>query len=456
MMHIHTVAAGGGSILSFDGSRLKVGPESAGADPGPACYRRGGPPIDDGGSGIEGGGGGSSSSSSSGRVGLAVSDINVMLGKLRPEFFPPVFGPGMDQPLDVEIVAQRFEAAAAKINAAFPLLKPKSAHEVAAGFLAIAVDHMAIAIKEITTRRGIDVSKYTLCSFGGAGGQHACLVADALGMPTCFLHPFAGVLSAYGMGLADVRTFEEAVMEVKLPPRKEKEEEEEARAAAAGGDSASSSDGVGGGGESDVRVVAGFGYGAADEEDQGVADSAAVAAATEADDAFATTFHMLATKAVEGVRAQLTKDKDGSGGGGGDDCIEVSYRAQVRYQGTDSTILCDWPAVSIRQEEKESGGGGGMAAAAPVAQRSGEACESVALDFEARHRQQFGFVMGRDKPLVVQSVSVEAWAPTADPATIDKELSPPPEGHQGGGRDSWCIKCVWIPFAAFPFCLLKA
>jgi len=246
-------------------------------------------------------------------------------------------------------------------------------------------------------------------------------------MPTCFLHPFAGVLSAYGMGLADVRTFEEAVMEVKLPPRKEKAEEAAAAAAAAaaaGGDSTSSS---GGGGEGDVRVVAGFGYGAADEEDQGVA--------TEADDAFAATFHALATKAVEGVRAQLTKDKDGSGSGGGDDCIEVSYRAQVRYQGTDSTILCDWPAVSTRQK-REKGGSGGMASVVPVAQRSGEACESVALDFEARHRQQFGFVMGRDKTLVVQSVSVEAWAPTADPATIDKELSPPPEAHQGGQRSS--------------------
>jgi 5-oxoprolinase (ATP-hydrolysing) len=177
MMHIHTVAAGGGSILSFREGRLQVGPESAGADPGPACYRKGGP--------------------------LTVTDCNVMLGKLVPSHFPAVFGPNSDELLDAGIVAEKFAALAEEIGDG---LGP---HDVAEGFLRIAVENMANAIKKISVQRGYDVTKYALASFGGAGGQHACLVADALGMKTVIIHPFAGVLSAYGMGLADIRAIRE-------------------------------------------------------------------------------------------------------------------------------------------------------------------------------------------------------------------------------------------------------
>jgi 5-oxoprolinase (ATP-hydrolysing) len=190
MMRIHTVAAGGGSILHFDGARYRVGPESAGANPGPACYRRGGP--------------------------LAVTDCNVMLGKIQPAHFPRVFGPSADEPLDAEVVHEGFAALARQIAAATgpeeqrPEQRPE---EVAEGFLRIAVENMANAIKKISVQRGYDVTEYTLNCFGGAGGQHACLVADALGMTRVFLHPFAGVLSAYGMGLADVRALRERHVE---------------------------------------------------------------------------------------------------------------------------------------------------------------------------------------------------------------------------------------------------
>jgi len=185
MMQIHTVAAGGGSICVFDGARYRVGPESAGANPGPACYRRGGP--------------------------LTVTDCNVMLGKLHADFFPRVFGPNQDQPLDAAAVESKFAALAADIEKATG--NRRSAQEVADGFLKIAVQNMANAIKKISIERGYDVTEYTLCCFGGAGGQHACLVADALGMKKVFIHPFAGVLSAYGMGLADIRAIREQTVE---------------------------------------------------------------------------------------------------------------------------------------------------------------------------------------------------------------------------------------------------
>jgi len=185
MMAIHTVAAGGGSIVSFDGSRYRVGPESAGAYPGPACYRHGGP--------------------------LAVTDCNVMVGKLQPEFFPPVFGPEGNLPLDASVVQAKFDALAQDIYAATG--DTRRPEQVAAGFLAIAVEKMANAIKKISVQRGYDIADYGLCCFGGAGGQHACLIADALGMTEVFLHPYAGVLSAYGMGLADVRSLNEQSVE---------------------------------------------------------------------------------------------------------------------------------------------------------------------------------------------------------------------------------------------------
>ncbi|NKB54859.1 MAG: 5-oxoprolinase [Alphaproteobacteria bacterium] len=188
MMLIHTVAAGGGSICFFDGSRYRVGPESAGANLGPACYRRGGP--------------------------LSVTDCNVMLGKLQPNFFPQVFGPNQDAPLDADVVREKFTALAAEIHAATGDERTPAA--VADGYLKIAVENMANAIKKISVQRGYDVTGYTLNCFGGAGGQHACLVADALGMTKVLVHPFAGVLSAYGMGLADIRALREKAVEVTL------------------------------------------------------------------------------------------------------------------------------------------------------------------------------------------------------------------------------------------------
>ena len=182
MMSIHTVAAGGGSILQFDGARFRVGPQSAGANPGPACYRRGGP--------------------------LAVTDANVMLGKIQPAWFPKVFGPKADEALSREAVTAKFAELADKTG--------RSAEEAAEGFISIAVQQMANAIKKISVARGYDVTRYTLQCFGGAGGQHACLVADALGMTRVFVHPLAGVLSAYGMGLADQNLIREQAIEAPL------------------------------------------------------------------------------------------------------------------------------------------------------------------------------------------------------------------------------------------------
>jgi 5-oxoprolinase (ATP-hydrolysing) len=188
MMSIHTVAAGGGSILRFDGARYRVGPASAGAHPGPACYRRGGA--------------------------LTVTDCNVMLGKLQADWFPQVFGAEGNLPIDTVIVRQKFIELATEIQE--KLGEQQSLEQIAAGFLAIAIDKMANAIKKISVQRGYDVTEYTLCCFGGAGGQHACLIADALGMSQILIHPYAGVLSAYGIGLADLRTLKEKAMEVRL------------------------------------------------------------------------------------------------------------------------------------------------------------------------------------------------------------------------------------------------
>ncbi len=182
MMLIHTVAAGGGSVLHFDGARFRVGPDSAGANPGPKCYRRGGP--------------------------LAVTDANVLVGKLIPDFFPKIFGPNQDQPLDAAAVRQAFATLAKEVG--------KSSEEVADGFIKIAVENMANAIKKISVQRGYDVTRYALNCFGGAGGQHACLVADALGMTTVLIHPFSSLLSAYGMGLADIRATRQLAVEENL------------------------------------------------------------------------------------------------------------------------------------------------------------------------------------------------------------------------------------------------
>jgi 5-oxoprolinase (ATP-hydrolysing) len=181
MMLIHTVAAGGGSILHFDGARFRVGPDSAGANPGPKCYRRAGP--------------------------LAVTDANVMVGKLIPDFFPKIFGPRQDEPLDAAAVGKAFTVLAERIG------DGRSGEEVADGFIKIAVENMANAIKKISVQRGHDVMRYALNCFGGAGGQHACLVADALGMTSVLIHPFSSLLSAYGMGLADIRSVRQQAIE---------------------------------------------------------------------------------------------------------------------------------------------------------------------------------------------------------------------------------------------------
>ena len=184
MMSIHTVAAGGGSILHFDGARYRVGPDSAGANPGPACYRRGGP--------------------------LSVTDANVMLGKIQPRYFPQVFGADGKQALDSQVVKAEFQKLTARIA------DGRTPEQVAEGFVQIAVGNMANAIKHISVQRGHDVTRYTLCCFGGAAGQHACLVADALAMTRVFIHPLAGVLSAYGMGLADQVAMRSRAVEAKL------------------------------------------------------------------------------------------------------------------------------------------------------------------------------------------------------------------------------------------------
>ena len=187
-LRIHTIASGGGSICSFDGSKYQVGPKSAGANPGPVCYGQGGP--------------------------LCITDCNVMLGKIRPKYFPKVFGPKGNGPIDEKKVRQRFERLAEEVGRAsgnFP-----SAEEVAEGFIQIAVENMASGIKKISLEQGRDLSRYTLCCFGGAGGQHACSMADSLGMKQIFIHPHAGILSAYGMGLAEIRSIQKCSVEKTL------------------------------------------------------------------------------------------------------------------------------------------------------------------------------------------------------------------------------------------------
>jgi 5-oxoprolinase (ATP-hydrolysing) len=188
MMRIHTVAAGGGSLLGLTDGRFTVGPDSAGADPGPVCYRKG--------------------------TALAITDANAVLGRIQPDWFPAVFGPGADQPPDPEAAVRAFEARAVEVRAATG--EEMTIESMAEGYLRIGVDRMAQAIKEISSQRGYDVTDFTLCCFGGAGGQHACAVAQALGMRRVLLHPLAGVLSAYGMGLADIKVLKQASVQEPL------------------------------------------------------------------------------------------------------------------------------------------------------------------------------------------------------------------------------------------------
>ena len=288
MLAIHTVAAGGGSVLHFDGSRYRVGPDSAGADPGPACYRRGGP--------------------------LTVTDANVLLGRIQPDYFPKVFGTRGDAPLDADVTRARFEELSQQITATAG--DDRGPERVAAGFIEIAVANMANAIKKISVQRGYDVTEYVLNVFGGAGGQHACAVADALGMTQVLIHPLAGVLSAYGIGLADVIAMREQAVEAPL-----------------------------------------------------------------------TTDLIKSLPATTGplerhARAEVEAD---GGEGGPARRITATHRAHLRYQGTDTAVIV--PVGPLEQ----------MTAA-----------------FEAEYARRFSFLM-RDKPVIVEAVSVEVTAARQEP-----------------------------------------
>ena len=223
MMLIHTVAAGGGSILHFDGARFRVGPDSAGANPGPACYRRGGP--------------------------LAVTDANVMVGKLMPDFFPKIFGPHRTS-----------RSTPKRCGTASTIWRRRSAarqpEEIADGFIKIAVENMANAIKKISVQRGYDVTRYALNCFGGAGGQHACLVADALGMTRVLIHPFSSLLSAYGMGLADIRATRQQAIELAVRRQGARRDQARWRAARQGGEDGSRRPGRAGGQDQGHRARA--------------------------------------------------------------------------------------------------------------------------------------------------------------------------------------------------------
>ncbi|MER6226855.1 hydantoinase B/oxoprolinase family protein [Streptomyces sp. 900105755] len=284
MLDIHTVAAGGGSVLHFDGSRYRVGPDSAGADPGPACYRGGGP--------------------------LAVTDANVMLGRIQPAHFPRVFGPGGDQPLDADLVRDRFTGLAREIRERTG--DDRTPEQVAEGYLSIAVANIASAVKRISVQKGHDVTRYALTTFGGAGGQHACMVADSLGIRTVLVPPMAGVLSALGIGLADTTAMREQSVEAPLEP-----------AAMAG-----------------IRKTA---------------DDLEAAARAE----------LLAEDVPE-------------------DRVEVTRRAQLRYDGTDTTLT-----VELTEPD------------------------AMKHAFEERHRATYSFTL--DRPVVVEALSVEATGITRPP-----------------------------------------
>ncbi|GGW51361.1 5-oxoprolinase [Streptomyces lucensis JCM 4490] len=296
MLDIHTVAAGGGSVLHFDGSRYRVGPDSAGADPGPACYRAGGP--------------------------LTVTDANVMLGRVQPGHFPAVFGAGGDQPLDQDVVRERFTALAREIHRRTG--DDRTPEQVAEGYLRIAVANIANAVKRISVQKGHDVTRYALTSFGGAGGQHACQVADTLGIRTVLVPPMAGVLSALGIGLADTTAMREQSVEALL----------------------------------DAAAMPGI--------------------------------HRTADDLETAARAELAAEDVPH------DRVRVTRRAELRYDGTDTTLTV------------ELAGPGAMTRA-----------------FEERHRATYSFTL--DRPVVVEALSVEATGITSPP---DLSALAPYEGHR--------------------------
>ncbi|MFC9315718.1 hydantoinase B/oxoprolinase family protein [Streptomyces nigra] len=284
MLDIHTVAAGGGSVLHFDGARYRVGPDSAGADPGPACYRGGGP--------------------------LTVTDANVMLGRIQPAHFPAVFGPRGDQPLDADLVRERFTALAAEIRESTG--DDRTPEQVAEGYLQIAVANIGNAVKRISVQKGHDVTRYALTTFGGAGGQHACKVADSLGIRTVLVPPMAGVLSALGIGLADTTAMREQSVEAPLEP------------ASMGG------------------------------------------------------VHKTADDLEAAARAELLDEAVPAGR------IRVTRRAQLRYDGTDTTLT-----VELTDPD------------------------TMRRAFEERHRATYSFTL--DRPIVVEALSVEATGITEPP-----------------------------------------
>ena len=300
MLSIHTVAAGGGSVLHFDGSRYRAGPDSAGADPGPACYRRGGP--------------------------LTVTDANVLLGRIQPDYFPNVFGARGDQPLDADITKAKFTELSNRIAQATG--DTRGPEEVAAGFVEIAVANMANAIKKISVQRGYDVTEYLLNVFGGAGGQHACAVADALGMTRVLIHPLAGVLSAYGIGLADIIAMREQAVEAPLT-----------------GDLLARLPQITGPLEDDAR----------------------------------------AEVEAEGGNARR---------------ITATHRAHLRYQGTDTAVIV---------------GVGSLA--------------DMTAAFEAEYSRRFSFLM-RDKPVIVEAVSVEVTGAQEEYQDGDHPTRSDPEDHK--------------------------
>ncbi len=346
MMRIHTVAAGGGSILNYAQGRYQVGPDSAGADPGPAGYRRGGP--------------------------LTVTDANVMVGKLKPDFFPQVFGPHGDEALDADAVGAAFARLAEAIG------DGRAPEEIADGFLHIAVQNMANAIKKISVQRGYDVTEYALNCFGGAGGQHACMVADTLGIRTVLIHPYSGVLSAYGMGLADIRATRNRAVMARVAPGIET-----TLAALA----------------TELEADA-----AAELEAQGVSDSEITIIA----------------------RAHLRYD-------GTDTPIPVTVMEQAgrRTRGQPDPA---WAASPSPQDE--AGESPYREARADRASQDEASARLLPLlvmirEFEAAHRKQFGFVF-EDKAIVIESLEVEAVGGGADIAEAEHTLADD-EPHQHTG-----------------------
>ena len=329
MMLIHTVAAGGGSILHFDGARFRVGPDSAGANPGPKCYRRGGP--------------------------LAVTDANVMVGKLIPDFFPKIFGPRQEEPLDADAVREGFAALAERIG------DGRTGEEVADGFIRIAVENMANAIKKISVQRGYDVTRYALNCFGGAGGQHACLVADALGMTSVLIHPFSSLLSAYGMGLADIRSVRQQAIEKPLG--------ENARATVAGV--------AGELGRAVIGEVAG----------QGVA-AEKIKAYVRAHIRYAGTDTALI---VEAGTCSFPSPLVGEGRVGGREVTRRRGKAHERQSSRARRLTTPTPNPSPQ--------GGGETQLVSLS--------NMKSAFERAHRARFGFI-DRSKELIIEAVSVEA------------------------------------------------